>query len=64
MDSELKPVSQLVAQGWEIIDSSSCVDGMGKMIHSVLLHRQRQHKFITISRKLVGKGITVEERDV
>ncbi|MBJ3784085.1 hypothetical protein [Devosia sediminis] len=64
MENEQKPVSQLVAQGWEIIDSSSCVDSMGRMVHSVLLRRHRQHRFVTISRKLLGGGVTVEERDV
>jgi hypothetical protein len=61
---EIKPISQHVAQGWEIVDSSSCVDSMGRMVHSVLLRRHKQHKFITISRKFIGSGVTVEERDV
>ena len=64
MDDEQKPVSQLVAQGWEIIDSSSFVDSMGRVGHSVLLRRHREHKFLTVEPKLMGKGIVVKERNV
>lgn len=64
MTNEAKPVSQLVAQAWEIVDSSSCLDSYGRPVHSVLLRRHREHRFVTISRKLIGKGVVVEERDV
>lgn len=64
MQDDVKPVSQLVSQGWEIINSSSCVDSLGRMVHSVLLRRHKQHRFVTIARKAFGSGITVEERDV
>lgn len=64
MDNEPKPVSQLVAQGWEILGNSTSFDAYGRPVHSVLLRRHRQHKFVTLSQKFFGKGIVVEERDV
>jgi hypothetical protein len=64
MDEDPKPLSQLVAQGWEIIDSSSFIDSMGRVGHSVLLRRHRQHKFLTLETKLIGKGLVAKERDV
>ena len=64
MDDEPKPLSQLVAQGWEIVDSSSFVDSMGRVGHSVLLRRHRQHKFLIVEPRLMGKGLVVKERDV
>jgi len=64
MDDEPKPLSQLVAQGWEIVDSSSFVDSMGRVGHSVLLRRHREHKFLIVEPKLMGKGLVVKERNV
>jgi hypothetical protein len=64
MDDEARPLSQLVGQGWEITTSSSFIDSMGRVGHSVLLRRHRQHKFLTIEAKLIGKGMVVKERDV
>jgi hypothetical protein len=64
MDDELKPLSQLVGQGWEIVDSSSFVDSMGRVGHSVLLRRHRQHKFLVLETRFMGKGMVAKERDV
>jgi hypothetical protein len=66
MDDELKPLSQLVAQGWEIVDSSSFIDSMGRVGHSVLLRlrRHRQHKFLVLETRFMGKGLVAKERDV
>ena len=64
MDDEPKPLSQLVGQGWEIVGTSSFADSSGRVGYSVLLRRHRQHKLLTMKTKFLGKGLTVEERDV
>ena len=60
-----KPLSALVAQGWEIVgftvghDTHSGVQG-----HHVLLRRQKQHKILQLRNRWMGKGVTVKEIDV
>ena len=64
MDDEPKPLTQLVGQGWEIIGTSSFADNSGRVGYTVLLRRQRQHKLLTMKTRFIGKGLTVDERDV
>lgn len=64
MDNEAKPLSQLVGQGWEIVGTSSFADHFGRVGHTVVLRRHRQHKLLTLLTKVVGRGLSVEERDV
>jgi hypothetical protein len=63
MADEKRYVSDLVAQGWEIAGFSSLHNG-GQLVHTVLLRRQRQHKLVTIKKRLIIGGITIEEIDV
>jgi hypothetical protein len=64
MDDEPKPLTHLVGQGWEIIGNSSFADSSGRVGYTVLLRRHRQHKLLTLKTKFLGKGLTVEERDI
>jgi hypothetical protein len=64
MTDKLHPISDLVADGWEIISSSSPLDSLGTPFHSVLLRRDGQHKFVTVHRKLIGKAPSFSELDV
>jgi hypothetical protein len=64
MTDALHPLSALVAEGWEIVSCSSPLESLGQPVHSVLLRRDGQHKFLTIQRKLIGKGPSVTEMDV
>lgn len=63
MDEENKPLSALVAQGWEIINYSSSSEG-GYITHSVLLRRQKQHRILNIRPKVMGQGCVVKEMEV
>ncbi|MBV9549796.1 MAG: hypothetical protein JO256_09010 [Alphaproteobacteria bacterium] len=62
MSKEARPLSELVAQGWEIAGFSA-VHGVG-YIHSVLLKRQGQHKVIVLSKRSLLGGTGVVEHDV
>ncbi|MBF0678041.1 MAG: hypothetical protein IR164_03760 [Devosia sp.] len=64
MSDILHPLSKLVSEGWEIISSSSPLDTLGQPIHSVLLRRDGEHKFLTVRKKLIGKQPEVHEFDV
>ena len=63
MSEDTRPLSELVAQGWEIAGFSSVHNGVG-FSHTVLLRRQRQHKVITLSKRAVLGGISLAELDV
>ena len=60
-----RPLSSLVAQGWEIVGYSA-TDASGTAYqHSVLLRRNGQHKVVVLRKKMLGDGIVVDsEMDV
>lgn len=60
-----RPISSLVAQGWEIVGYST-TDASGTAYqHSVLLRRNGQHKVLVLRKKMLGEGIVVDsELDV
>ncbi len=62
MSEENRPLSELVAQGWEIAGFSSVYTGMC-FAHTVLLKKQRQHK-VLIVRKQPLLGLSVKQLDV
>jgi len=65
MTQDDKPLSDLVAQGWDILGfSHSTNEKTGQSEHAVLLRRQRQHKILKIRRKMLGGGIVVQELDI
>ncbi|HEX8469582.1 MAG TPA: hypothetical protein VF633_00575 [Brevundimonas sp.] len=59
------PISNLIAQGWEIAGYSA-TDASGTAYqHSVLLRRQGRHKIVVLRKKILGDGIVVDsELDV
>ena len=64
-DDDNRPLSNLVAQGWEVVAYSQAPDGSsGKLRHAVLLRRQRNHKILSIRHKVFGKGYVINELDV
>lgn len=60
-----RPLSSLVAQGWEVV-SYSATDASGTSYqHCVLLRRNSQHKIVVLRKKMLGEGIVVDsELDV
>lgn len=62
MADENRPLSDLVAQGWEIQGFSSVYTG-ASFAHTVLLRKQRQHKVLTL-RKPPLLGLSTKELDV
>jgi hypothetical protein len=62
MAEENRPLSDLVAQGWEIAGFSSVHTG-SCVAHTVLLKKQRQHKILTV-KKLPMMGMSVKDLDV
>jgi hypothetical protein len=62
---EQRPLSDLVAQGWEVIGfAGETSDKTGRCENAVLLRRQRQHKILRLRRRWFGGGIVVEEMDI
>ena len=61
---ENKPLSALVAQGWEIVNYSSSSDQSGYITQNILLRRQKQHRILSIRPQRMGKGYVVKEMDV
>ena len=62
MANQQRPLSDLVAQGWEIQGFSTEAGGTD-YIHTFLLRRQRQHKVVVIAKKVFG-GLDVKETDI
>jgi hypothetical protein len=63
MADENRPLSELVAQGWEIAGFSSGRNSSGCLAHTVLLKKQRQHKILTLTRQPL-LGLKARELDV
>ena len=59
-----RPLSALVAQGWEVVDYSAAVGDSGMQEHCFLLRKGRDHRVLRIRKKLMGSGIVGEEIDV
>ncbi len=64
MEDAQKPLSQMVAQGWDIVSHSMGHGRDGSPTQSFLLRRQKQHRILQIRPKMLGKGFVVEEFDV
>jgi hypothetical protein len=60
-----RPLSELVAQGWEVhgFTAGPSEHGMG-FAHTFLLRRQRQHKVLVVWRKAFGGGVASKELEV
>lgn len=63
MADEDKPLSQMVSQGWEIVNYAVSYEAEGAM-QCFLLRRQKQHKILRLRPKTFGKGYVVKEFDV
>lgn len=64
MSDNMHPLSNLVSEGWEIVTASSALDTWAQPVHSVLLRKDGEHKFLTVRRKMIGKVPEVSEFDV
>lgn len=64
MDSNDRPLSYLVSQGWEVVGFSSGTDGHHGVSDNFLLRRQKSHKLVKVRRKVLGKGYVVTETDI
>ena len=62
MADENRPLSDLVAQGWEVAGFSSAHNGTC-LTHTVLLRKQRQHKILTLKKQPL-LGMSVKELDI
>jgi hypothetical protein len=64
MTEDNKPLTTLVAQGWEIVNYSSSSDTSGYITQNILLRRQKLHRILSIRPKMMGKGYVVNEMDI
>lgn len=63
MADDIRPLSELVAQGWEILNYSA-TDYGGAAVQRFLLRRQKVHRVLSVRPKLMGKGYVVTEMDI
>lgn len=60
-EASARPLSDLVAQGWEIVQFASGREThSGYEVEKFLLRRQRMHKLLVVRRKILG-GFSVKE---
>lgn len=59
-----KPLSVLVAAGWEVFQYSASVSEAGVMEHCFLLRKGRDHKVLKVRKKMLGEGLVAEELEV
>jgi hypothetical protein len=66
MTTEIRPLSELVSQGWELISYSSGMDHnqTGGVMDCFLLRRQKHHKLLKVRKKYLGQGFVVREVDL
>ena len=65
MNADDRPLSTLVAQGWEIVSYASGVAPTSHTpVENVLLRRQKNHKILSIRSKTFGGGYVVKEYDL
>lgn len=64
MADDNRPLSDLVAQGWEILNYSSSHDPGGVAVENVLLRKQKMHRILSIRPKMLGKGYVIKELDI
>ena len=59
-----RPLSDLIAQGWELQHYRTTQDEGAMLMHIFLLRRQRDHKLLVVRRKVMGDGIVAQELDI
>ncbi len=64
MHDDGTPLSDLVAQGWELLDYTTSHDHSGMVVQNFLLRRLRQHRILSLRPKMIGKGFVATETDV
>jgi hypothetical protein len=65
MNADDRPLSTLVAQGWEIVSySSGHAPSSQTPVENVLLRRQKNHKILSVRPKIFGRGLVVREYDL
>ncbi|MEI7931791.1 MAG: hypothetical protein WCI21_01875 [Alphaproteobacteria bacterium] len=64
MSGSDKPLSALVAQGWEIVGFAGSTPHQGSTVDSFLLRRLKVHKVLRVRRKVFGGGYSVTEQEI
>lgn len=63
-EGSTRPLSDLVAQGWEVQHYHPLVGTSAMLEHVFHLSRQREHKVLVVRRKVMGDGMYGEEFDI
>ena len=61
---EPRPLSDLIAQGWEVKQYHPVLGPAGLIEHAFHLQRQRESKVLLVRRKMMGEGLHAEEFDL
>ena len=59
-----RPLSNLIAQGWELQEYRPTQEEGTMLMHVFLLKRQREHKLLILRKKVMGEGVVAQELDV
>lgn len=58
------PLSDLVRQGWQVVNYSVTDSSGETWHHNFLLVRNSQHKILTVRKKMLGGGLVASEMEV
>ena len=59
-----RPLSDLIAQGWELQEYRPTQEEGTMLMHVFLLKRQRDHKLLLLRKKVMGEGLVAQELDI
>ena len=63
-DASERPLSELLAQGWELGQWQAAAGTSGMIEYGFHLRRGAENKLLLIRRKVMGEGLHAEEFDV
>ena len=64
MTEHERPLSTLVAQGWEIVDYTALYDHSNGSWDCFVLLLQKQHIVLKVRKKWMGQGVVAKEIDL
>jgi hypothetical protein len=59
------PLSNLLAQGWEVVNYSAALDpNTAMLLHCFLVRKGARAQVVTVRKRILGEGLLVEKTDI
>jgi hypothetical protein len=59
------PLSNLLSQGWEVVNYSAALDpNTAMLLHCFLVRKGTRAQVVTVRKKMLGEGFMVEKTEV